>query len=323
MTHHLTGGDWGRPVRRYFEAMLAPLPILALLFVPLALNLPKLFAWARDAHTSYLNTTFFLARAVTFFALWLLFAHLLTRAGRDQRRAIGLSAAGLVVYLITVTLAATDWIASLTPRWASTNLGLIVVTGQGLGALAFAVAAASRLSLACGPDERSIDPWRVTPERGNDLGNLLLTFVMTWMYLAFVQLLIIWAEDIPRETTWYLPRLQGKGRYFAIAVMLIQFAIPFAFLLFRRIKRNVRTLFLIAMGLLAAHLLDAAWLILPSVWHSGGPIGAAWRFILAALAIGGGWLYFVARDLATRPTLAHAALDARDESHSREVSSHG
>lgn len=323
MMHHLTGGDWGRPVRRYFEAMLAALPILVVLFLPLALNLPKLFDWARDGHAGYLSTVFFLVRAGVFFAVWLLLAHFLIRAGRDQRRAIGLSAVGLIVYLITATLAATDWIASLTPRWASTNLGLIVVTGQGLGALAFAVAASASLSLICRSEDRAIDPWRVTPVRGNDLGNLLLTFVMTWMYLSFVQLLIIWAEDLPRETSWYLPRLQGNGRYLALAVMLTQFAIPFVLLLLRPIKRNLRTLLWMAIWLLAAHLLDVVWLVLPSVWHSGGVIGAAWRVVLAALGVGGIWLFFVARDLARRPTLAHAALDARDEPNATEVRSHG
>src|SRR5690348_10841055 len=54
MLHHLTGGDWGRPIRRYFEAMLAPMPVLVVLFLPLALGLPKLFDWARTTNEGYL-----------------------------------------------------------------------------------------------------------------------------------------------------------------------------------------------------------------------------------------------------------------------------
>jgi hypothetical protein len=323
MVHHLTGGDWGRPVRRYFEAMLAPLPLLAVLFLPLALSLPRLFPWAREGSGGYLSSTLFLVRAFVFFALWLLFGWLLTRAGRDQRRAIGVSAAGIIVYLITATLAATDWIASLTPRWASTNLGLIVVTGQGLCALAFAVAAACGLTLSHQPTEPSIERWRVTPERGNDLGNLLLTFVMTWMYLAFVQLLIIWAEDMPRETVWYVPRLTGPGQYFALAVMLTQFAIPFALLLFRRLKRDVRALYALGIWLLAAHLLDVVWMVLPSVASSGSALIVAADVILASVGVGGIWLFLVANDLVQRPTLAHAALDTREDEARAEVRSHG
>lgn len=323
MVHHLTGGDWGRPVRRYFEAMLAPLPLLAVLFLPLALTLSRLFPWAREASPGYLSSSLFLVRALVFLALWSLFGWLLTRAGRDQRRAIAVSAAGLVVYLITATLAATDWIASLTPRWASTNLGLIVVTGQGLCGLTFAVVAATGLTLTHRATEPSIDRWRVTPERGNDLGNLLLTFVMTWMYLAFVQLLIIWAEDMPRETVWYLPRLTGLGQYFALVVMLAQFAIPFAVLLFRRMKRDVRTLYVLGLWLLIAHLLDVAWMVLPSVVGATDALVVAGYVVVASLGIGGVWLFFVARDLVQRPTLAHAALDAREEDATGEVRSHG
>jgi hypothetical protein len=323
MLHHLTGGDWGRPLRRYFEAMLAPLPVLAVLFVPLALGLENVFEWPRAANSGYLSTGFFVARAVVFFALWLLFAHQLTRAGRNQKRAIGVSAAGLAVYLLTVTLAATDWIASLTPGWTSTNLGLIVVTGQGLAALAFAVAAAAGLSLLHRPADPTIDRWRVTPERGNDLGNLLLTFVMTWMYLAFMQLLIIWSEDLPRETVWYVPRLTGGGEYLALAVMVAQFAIPFVLLLSRRIKRNVRALLALSLWLLAAHLLDVAWMVLPSLSNTGAVLALAARVVLASLGAGGVWLFFVARDLARRPTLAHAALDAREEKSAAEARSHG
>lgn len=324
MVHHLTGGDWGRPVRRYFEAMLAPLPLLAVLFVPLAISLPGLFAWAREPARGYLSGGFFIARAAVFFLTWGLFAHLLARAGRNQKRAIGVSAAGLIAYLVTVTLAATDWIASLTPRWASTNLGLIVVTGQGLGAMALAVAAAAGLSVTSAAGDRSAERWQVTPGRGNDLGNLLLTFVMTWMYLAFVQLLIIWAEDLPRETVWYLPRLKGSGMYLALAVMLTQFAIPFTLLLFRPIKRDMRALCGIALWLVFAHLLDVIWMVLPSVWPAESTItGAVWRLLLAAFGIGGIWFFLAARNLSQRPTFAHAALDAREEAAAAEMTSHG
>jgi hypothetical protein len=323
MVHHLTGGDWGRPVRRYFEAMLAPLPILAVLFVPLALGLRSLFDWARKAEQGYLSIGFFLVRAAVFIVLWLLFARGLTRAARDQKRAIAISTAGLAVYLITVTLAATDWIASLTPHWASTNLGLIVIAEQGLGALAFATAAAAGMTLAHQPGDRPIELWKVTPERGNDLGNLLLTFVMTWMYLAFVQLLIIWAEDLPHETSWYLPRLNGVARYLGLAVMAAQFAVPFALLLFRHVKRNVRTLLALSLWRVLANLLDAAWMILPSVSGAEGAWSVAARVVLAALGVGGIWLFFVARDLARRPAFAHAALDAPAAEAVPEVSTHG
>src|SRR4051794_37236030 len=35
MLHHLTGGRWGYPVRRFFEAGTRTIPWMALLFIPL------------------------------------------------------------------------------------------------------------------------------------------------------------------------------------------------------------------------------------------------------------------------------------------------
>ena len=101
---------------------------------------------------------------------------------------------------------------------------------------------------------RANDP--LTAEQCGDLGNLLLTFLMTWMYLAFVQFLIVWAEDLPRETNWFLPRLQSEWVILAVMVVVLQFALPFALLLFRRLKRDPRWL-----GLIALLILVGNWLV--------------------------------------------------------------
>jgi hypothetical protein len=58
----------------------------------------------------------------------------------DTRRFRVISAPGLLIYVILMSLAAVDWIMSLDPHWYSTIFGLIIVVGQGLGALAFTVA---------------------------------------------------------------------------------------------------------------------------------------------------------------------------------------
>ncbi len=43
-----------------------------------------------------------------------------------------------------------------------------------------------------------------TPERLNDLGNLLLAFVMLWAYMSFCQYLIVWSGNLTEEIPWYL-----------------------------------------------------------------------------------------------------------------------
>jgi hypothetical protein len=317
MTYHLTDGGWGVPVRRYFESAVWQLALLAVLFVPIAIGVTHLFPWAATSAGGgkhwYLNTTFFVIRAIVYLLIWIVLALLLERSARRQQRVTGLSAIGLLIYGCTVTFAAIDWVGSLVPQWSSTALGLIVIVGQGLGAFAFAVACAARMQLllasrpTLSPEHVKHAPVELGAERGNDLGNLLLAFIMTWMYLVFVQFLIIWAEDIPRETVWFLMRSRGIWQPVAIILVLIQFVVPFTLLLFRRVKRSARALLAVALLALAAHWLDLAWLVLPGDGIGGDTLH--WTDIAATAGVGGIWLYGFWGHLLARPSFAHAGFD--------------
>src|SRR5262245_42274254 len=80
MIHHLTGGRWGYPVRRFLEAGFSTLPLMAVLGVPILFGLQLLFPWARIQEAvrdpvllqkqSYLNPVAFSARALICFAVW-------------------------------------------------------------------------------------------------------------------------------------------------------------------------------------------------------------------------------------------------------------
>ncbi|MFO1465672.1 MAG: hypothetical protein U1F35_04390 [Steroidobacteraceae bacterium] len=291
LMHRLTGGVWILPIERYLRAALVPLPLLSILFVPVLFASFHLFPWSTQTapggpmsfKTAYLAAGPFIARSLIALAAWCLLAWRLR--GRRAPGA-GLCAAGLIVIALSVTWSAVDWIGSLEPQWSSSILGLVDITAQGLAAVAFVT-----LCLT----------WRRTPEppgaeECGDLGNLLLTFVMTWAYLAFVQFLIIWAEDLPRETNWYLPRVQQSWVYLSLIVVCGQFALPFALLLFRRLKRDPRGLALIAALLLLAHAGYVFWLIVPSLAPQGWNL--AWTDPVALVCIGVPWVYLVSRDLA-------------------------
>lgn len=315
MMHHLTGGVWSAPVHRYFAAALAPLPLLAVLFTIIAVGAVHLFPWAAaqpPPHAVekawYLNRGFFDVRAVLVLVVWLVLARLLRRG--HQLTAV--SALGLIAYPVTMTLAAVDWIGSLVPRWSSTALGLIVITGQGLAAFAFATGCATlgAIGRTQGRTRTHAPAAELTAERCGDLANLLLSFVMSWAYLAFVEFLIIWAEDLPRETVWYLPRLAGGWSALGVALVLLQFALPFALLLFRKLKQNVRGLAVIACLLVFSSWLNLLWLIAPSLAPNHPAV--LWTDVAATIGIGGLWMYAVWRDLALRPTAALDASSAAD-----------
>src|SRR5690348_3432683 len=85
MMQYLTAGAWGIMTRRTLESAMRTLPLLAILFIPIAFGIPKLYDWAHPdlVHKEYvlqhragfMNPTGFITRAVIYFAIWLVFAY--------------------------------------------------------------------------------------------------------------------------------------------------------------------------------------------------------------------------------------------------------
>jgi hypothetical protein len=205
-----------------------------------------------------------------------------------------LSGPGLVLYGLTVSFAAIDWMMSLEPKWYSTIFGMMFMVSFGLAALAMAILATRFLET-----EKPLA--RVaSPDRWHDLGNLLLALVMFWAYLSFSQFLLIWSENLAEEIPWYLHRIGGGWEWLAIALIFFQFGLPFVLLLSRNTKRDSRTLAAVAAAILFMHWLDILWMVVPSFYPARFHIH--WLDIAAPVAIGGLWLaafigYLKARSL--------------------------
>ena len=255
MLHHLVGGAWGAVIRRVLESATRTLPVLVFLFVPLLFGLHELYIWARpevvmadeilQRKSVYLNIPFFVVRSALYFIVWLVVSFALNtwsvtqdQAGADpsERRMRLLSGPGLVLYVLTATFAAVDWMMSLEPHWFSTIYGILVIVGQLLATLAFAVAVVALL--ADTPPLSQV----ISPAHFHDLGNLLLAFVMVWAYMAISQFLIIWSANLPEEITWYLQRMRGGWEWLGLALILFYFTLPFLLLLSRGIKQRAQLL---------------------------------------------------------------------------------
>src|SRR5204863_2005058 len=222
--------------------------------------------------SAYLNATSFSFRAALYFAIWILVGTLLTRWSREQDRTANtslverlqnLSGPGLVLYGLTVTFSAIDWLMSLEPRWYSTIFGMIFMVSHGLVALTFVIAVAYFLSRR-EPLGQIIAPWVF-----HDLGNLLLAFVMLWAYMSFSQFLIIWVENLQHEIPWYLHRMNGAWGGIAVALIGLQFALPFLLLLSRAVKRKAATLCAVALGIALMHQIEIFWFVAPSFHPEG------------------------------------------------------
>ncbi|HEV2065158.1 MAG TPA: hypothetical protein VGS00_11490 [Thermoanaerobaculia bacterium] len=317
---YLTGGAWGIAIRRLLEAGTRTLPLMAILFLPLAIGLRHVYEWSRAGAMAkdellrkkalYLNESFFLGRAVLYFLLWLGLAWLLNRwslaqdasggravTGRLQRA----GAAALLIYALTVTFSSIDWVMSLEPHWFSTMYGVIFMVSQALGAMALVIAALLLLSRY-----RPLSDF-LTPAHLHDLGKMLFAFVMIWSYVSFSQYLIIWSGNLPEEIPWYLARFRGGWGWIGLLVLLFQFLLPFLLLISRAANRNPRLLITAAAMVVAVRFVDVLWLILPA--FSPARFAIRWTDLAVPIGIGGLWLAVFAAQLTKRPLLPYGDPD--------------
>ena len=315
MVHHLTGGAWGMVCRRVWEAATRTLPLVALMFLPVAFNLPTLYTWAAPEAASdpiiqlkaaYLNDTFFFVRAAVMFAVWGILIFLLNRWSKEQddtaaqlpgpadRRFRVLSGPGLVLFVLTVTVMSVDWVMSLDPHWYSTMFGVIVIGGQGLGAIAFSIMMVAVLSNA-----RPLSHV-VTTGQLHDLGKLMLAFVMLWAYFSFSQFLIIYSANLPEEIPFYLERFHGGWGWLSVALAMLHFVLPFTLLLSADLKQNRRPIVAVAALVLAARAIDLIWHIGPMFHHDASRFPIHWMDVAAIVGLGGLWLFVCARQLKGR-----------------------
>jgi hypothetical protein len=324
MLHNLTGGRWGLAIHRYLGAATRTLPLLAVLFVPVALGVTALYPWAnpderasehvREALHSpgkeiLLSVPWWLARAVIYFAVWNLIALLLNRWSaehertgeqRVSQRIRDFSGPGLILYGLAMTFAAIDWIMSLDPSWYSTIFGVIVTVGQMVPALAFAIAAAVWWNTRRPPEERT-DPWVFI-----DLGSLMLAFVMLWAYVSFSQLLLIWSGNLPEEISYYLARSAGGWQVVAVLLAGFYFAVPFLVLLARRNKYNTDRLLAVTSLIVVMSVVHQYWMVIPAYRQQRPQLGPPllnihWLDFTALAGLVGVWLATFVWQLQRRP----------------------
>jgi hypothetical protein len=312
MTQYLTGGAWGVVTRRTFESATRTLPLLAVLFLPIAIGIPHLYHWAHPElvqaddvlrhRSSYMNVPFFIGRAVAYFFIWLIFAYFLNKWSRDEdelgsRQTVlaRLSAPGLILYVFSVTFSSVDWAESLADHWFSTMWGFLFVAGQGLAAMCFAIVIIALLS------RRKPMADAVRPSHFQDLGKLVLMFLMLWAYFQFSQLLIVWSGNLSNEIPWYMPRFATTWHGVGAALIYVQFVIPFLLLLSRPLKRNRWTLSAIVLALLVMRVVDLFWIVMPQ-FHLDG-FHLSWLNFSVPLALGGIWIATFLWQLQKRPLL--------------------
>ena len=279
IVQHLVRAGWSVSPRRHLEWLSSGiLPACAVLFVPVAVFAHTLYHHWMGEHAAhdellrkkaaYLNPGFFYGRAVVFLVLWAGISLWFARTSRKQDetgdRSLSqkmqlASAPSMLVFGLSLTFAAFDWIMSLTPHWYSTIFGVYVFAGaatSSLSALVLVTIALQKAGLLKGVS---------TVEHRHDIGKLLFGFTVFWAYIAFSQFILIWYANLPEETVYYRDRSAGSWMVVSLALLFGHFIIPFLGLIARTAKRNITVLAGFAVWMLVMHWLDLYWMIMPTL----------------------------------------------------------
>jgi len=310
MIQFLTRAGWSTSIRRVAEIIMAILPWSAMLFLPILISLflgnSTLYEWnqAPDAientviraKVGYLEKGFFAARTLLYIgllsgmALWFFSKSRAQDESGDPELSLARQKwAGpmVMVFALTVSFAAFDWVMSIDGDWYSTIFGVYLFAASMLAFFSLMVIINMTLQKAGKLQEF------VTVEHYHDIGKFMFGFVMFWSYIAFSQLLLIWYGNIPEETFWYKVRLENGWQYYSYGLIFVHFAIPLLGLMSRHVRRHRNGLFFWACWLILVHWMDMAFLVMPNV-QGGFPVvpmvghflgGLGMLFLLAAFFI--------------------------------------
>ena len=334
MVQYCSGGKWGLLLRRPLEAMAGSLPIVLVYWFVVALNMKRLYLWARFSSVSdttaalkagwiseiqkhcidfkrpMLNPGMFWFVGALCFAIWFFYMYRLTSLGlkRDSdsqantpywiKKLENISGPGIVVYSLTMTAAVIYWVMSMDVTWFSSVYGLLFLVGQGYSVLAFGIIVSIALSKA--------EPFKtiLRQTEQHDLGKMTFAFVMLNIYLGFAQFLIIWSGNLPEEIPWYLDRIRGHWGIIITLDFIFHWLIPFSLLLSRDIKRNKKRLTRVCQWMIFAKAFDLFWLIEPNFKDAARNLHFSWgilEYAAVPVAMASFWIAFFCTRLKSRP----------------------
>ncbi len=246
---------------------------------------------------SYLNKNFFYIRAFLYFLIWTVLAVRLFSYSAAQDiskdpqltvRAQAFAPAATLLFALSLTFAAFDWIMSLEPTWFSTIFGVYFFAAGVVSSYAVLILVALALRKA-GPLDGA-----VTVEHFHDLGKLMFGFLVFWAYIGFSQFMLIWYAALPEETTWYHNRWDhDPWAKVSLAVLFGHFVLPFFWTISRDFKRNLGRLQIGAGIILVMHVVDMYWFVMPNYLLGKEGFAFSWIDIACLCAVGGTYGAFV------------------------------
>jgi hypothetical protein len=217
---------------------------------------------------AYFGSTFFYLRQALYLLSWVLLSRRFFKASTDQDKSkdkkltvmMARSAPiSISIFALTLTFCAFDWLMALDPAWYSTIFGVWIFSGALVSSMAVIIL------LALGLRRSGLINSAVSIEHLHELTKLMFGFNCFWAYITFSQFFLIWYASIPEETVFYHARWNDNPAWQSVGLLLIfgHFVVPFILLMSRNVKRRMPLVALGASLLLAMHVTEIYWLVLP------------------------------------------------------------
>jgi hypothetical protein len=320
----LAMGGWQMAFRRVPEAISSVVPVFSVLALLVFVGIiftgqHNIYHWLDKEHVEHdpilkgksaiLNPTFFMIWTVITLFMWSWVGSKMRQLSskadekmnqEDSKKYIWNNTVWAAIFIVffALTVGSTIpwlWLMSIDAHWYSTMYSWYTfvssfVAGMSLVAL-FVVYLKNHDYLEY-----------VTEEHLHDIGKFMFAFSVFWTYLWYSQFMLIWYANIPEETIYFKPRMQGVYRGVFFLNLITNFAVPFLLLMRKGAKRNYTTITFLAVLIILGHWVDFYQMVMPGTVHEHFVFGWFEFGILALYA--GLIMLFVGRGLAKKPLLA-------------------
>lgn len=219
---------------------------------------------------------FFIARMVIFFGLWYWFFLMIRRnmLAEDLENSTIYwyknrvnATVFLIVFAVSSSVAAWDWVMSIDTHWFSTMFGWYVFASWWVTGLAVIT-----LIVAYLKDAGYLKI--VNSNHLHDLGKFVFAFSIFWTYIWFGQFLLIYYANIPEEAVYFIERMRTSPySWIFYANLILNFVLPFLLLMTRDAKRQIATLKLVCPIIIVGHWFDFYNMVTPGVMKEQGGVG--------------------------------------------------
>ncbi|MBS1486435.1 MAG: quinol:cytochrome C oxidoreductase [Bacteroidetes bacterium] len=219
---------------------------------------------------------FFFLRMVLFFGLWYLFfawikkemlAEDLNGGSTHWFKARKFSAIFLVIFAVSSSIAAWDWVMSIDTHWYSTMFGWYVFASWWVTGLT-----AITLIVIYLKDAGYLKV--VNANHLHDLGKFIFAFSIFWTYIWFGQFLLIYYANIPEETIYFINQMHtAPYNWIFYANLFLNFVFPFLLLMTRDSKRHESMLKVVCFIVIIGHWFDFYNMVTPGVMKLEGGMG--------------------------------------------------